>query len=205
MAFPESVDTFADVRNTEAFKALTKHGITERLAFAWLQERGEQAMLDLVKYTEGRDEQKLIKTSTRTYITSLVKAGADVGLSEYDKEKAKTQEAKAAEGQSAAREKRIAELKAEYETARNNAARSALTPEEWNTHAQAWLATPEGQSKGGKGYDAAKGRFKDAIADTDFKYRYLPKVLVAPSKESEFIVWIRDVKKFNLAKLGLEG
>lgn len=204
MSFPESVDAFAEVRNTEAFKALTKHGIAERLAFAWIQERGEQGVIDLVNYTEERDAQNLIKTNTRTYLTHLVKSGAEVGASEYDKQKAKTKQAQVVEDQTEVQKKRLEELEAEFRTTRIKEARNALTLEERAAHAQAWLQTPEGQGKDAL-YDPAKGRFKDAPANIGFEMVYLAKVLATPHKPSEFIAWMRDTKKLDPQKLGLKG
>lgn len=204
MSFPESVDAFAEVRNTEAFKALTKHGIAERLAFAWIQERGEQGVIDLVNYTEEKDAQNLIKTNTRTYLTHLVKTGAEVGASEYDKEKAKAKQVQAVEAQTEAQKKRIAELETEFRTTRIKEARNALTLQDREAHARAWLETPEGQGRAGQ-YDAAKGRFKDASTNIGFEQVYLPKVLAKPYEPSDFIAWVRETKKLDPVKLGLEG
>ena len=204
MSFPESVDAFAEVRNTEAFKALTKHGIAERLAFAWIQERGEQGVIDLVNYTEEKDAQNLIKTNTRTYLTHLVKTGAEVGASEYDKEKAKAKQVQAVEAQTEAQKKRIAELETEFRTTRIKEARNALTLQDREAHARAWLETPEGQGRAGQ-YDAAKGRFKDSVVNIQFEQVYLSKVLAKPYEASEFIAWVREAKKLDPVKLGLEG
>ncbi len=204
MSFPESVDAFAEVRNTEAFKALTKHGIAERLAFAWIQERGEQGVIDLVAYTEEKDKQNLIKTNTRTYLTHLVKTGAEVGASEYDKEKAKAKQVEVVEAQTEAQKKRIDELESEYRTTRIKEARNALTLEDREAHARAWLETPAGQGRAGQ-YDAAKGRFKDSVVNIQFEQVYLAKVLAKPYTPSEFIAWVREAKQLDPAKLGLEG
>lgn len=204
MSFPESVDAFAEVRNTEAFKALTKHGIAERLAFAWIQERGEQGVIDLVAYTEEKDAQNLIKTNTRTYLTHLVKTGAEVGASEYDKEKAKAKQVQAVEAQTEAQKKRIAELETEFRTTRIKQARNALTLQDREDHARVWLQTGEGQGRAGQ-YDAAKGRFKDSVVNIQFEQVYLPKVLAKPYEPSDFIAWVQEAKKLDPVKLGLEG
>lgn len=204
MSFPESVDAFSEVRNTEAFKALSKHGITDRLAFAWIQEKGEQAVLDLVAYTEERDSKNLIKTNTKTYLTHLVKSGAEVGPSEYDKEKAKVKEVQAVAAQTETQKKQVADLEAEFRTQRIKDARNALTLEEREVHARAWLETPEGQGRAGS-YDSTKGRFKDGVTNIQFEQVYLAKVLAKPHRQSEFLAWLRDTKKLDPAKLGLEG
>lgn len=204
MSFPESVDAFAQVRNTEAFKSLIKHGIAERLAFAWIQERGEQGVIDLVNYTEEKDAQNLIKTNTRTYLTHLVKTGAEVGASEYDKEKSKAKEIQAVDAQTEAQKNRLAELETEFRTIRIKEARNALTLEERNAHARAWLQTEAGQGRDAN-FDAGKGRFKDSVTNIQFEQVYLSKVVATPHTQTEFKAWLKETKNLDLVKLGLEG
>lgn len=199
----DGIDAFAEVRNTEAFKALKKHGIAERLAFAWIQERGEQGVIDLVTYTEEKDAQNLIKTNTRTYLTHLVKTGAEVGTSEYDKEKAKAKQVQAVEAQTEAQKKRIAELRSEFSSAQTRLALQALTPSDKAAHARAWSATEEGQGSDGK-FDDMKGDFRDVIHRAKFR-AYLLKTLAKPSSEQTFIAWVQEAKKLDPVKLGLDG
>ena len=61
-----------------------------------------------------------------------------------------------------------------------------------------------GQGREGQ-YDAAKGRFKDSVANIQFEQVYLSKVLAKPYTPSEFIAWVREAKQLDPAKLGLEG
>lgn len=197
----DGIDSFAEVRNTEAFKALIKHGISERLAFAWIQERGEQAVIDLVAYTEDRDAQRLIKTNTRTYLTHLVKSGAEVGKTEYEKEKAKAQEAKVSETQTEAQKTRLAELETEYQAERSRKALKALTPEERQAHAMAWTETEEGQGRAGD-YDPSKGDFKEVVSRARFG-DYLRKAIRKPYTQEDFKVWLKTTKKLDPAKFGL--
>jgi hypothetical protein len=201
MSFSESVDAFAEVRNTEAFKALIKHGISERLAFAWIQERGEQGVIDLVAYTEEKDKQNLIKTNTRTYLTHLVKTGAEVGASEYDKEKAKAKQVEVVEAQTEAQKNRLAELEAEFRTIRIKEARNALTLEERNAHARAWLQTEAGQGRDAN-FDMGKGRFKDSVTNIQFEQVYLTKVVTTPHTQIEFKAWLKETKNLDPVKLG---
>lgn len=203
MSFPESVDAFAEVRNTEAFKALTKHGIAERLAFAWIQERGEQGVIDLVNYTEEKDAQNLIKTNTRTYLTHLVKTGAEVGASEYDKEKAKVKQVRTVEAQTEAQKQRIAELRAEFVSEQSRQALLAVSPEEKMKHAHAWSASEEGQGSAG-GFDSAKGEFRDVVHRAKFR-TYLLKAIARPFDAQAFITWVQDTKHLDPVKLGLQG
>jgi plasmid replication initiation protein len=90
MSFKDSVDEYAELRSTEAFLALRRHSISERLAFAWIRDLGEQKVLELVAYTETKDKEHKIKSTTSAYMRSLVDAGAEVGKSDYAKEKETT-------------------------------------------------------------------------------------------------------------------
>lgn len=203
MSFPESVDAFAEVRNTEAFKALIKHGIAERLALAWIGERGEQGIIDLVAYTEEKDKQNLIKTNTRTYLTHLVKTGAEVGASEYDKEKAKAKQGEVIEAQTEAQKNRIKELRSEFSSEQTRLALQAVSVEEKTRYAQDWSASEEGQGSEG-GFDSTKGDFRDVVHRAKFR-SYLLKTVAKPPNEQAFKAWLKKTKNLDLAKLGLEG
>ena len=203
MSLPESVDAFAEVRKTEAFQALTKHGISERLAFAWIQERGERGVIDLVKYTEEKDAQNLIKTNTRTYLTHLVKTGAEVGASEYEKEKAKVKQVQAVEAQTETQKQRIAELRAEFASEQSRLSLLAVSADEKARHAQAWSASEDGQGSAG-GFDSAKGDFRDVVHRAKFR-TYLLKAISRPFDEQAFIKWVQDTKHLDPVKLGLQG
>jgi hypothetical protein len=166
MSYPESVDAFAEVRNTDAFKALIRHGVSERLAFAWIRERGESAVLDMVAYTEERDSQNLIKTNTRAYMTSLVKAGAEFNPSDYDKEK----EAKVVEvntqKQDQTKAARIKELHDDFDRIATTAAIKLLTPEQHHADVVDYI------SEVGQGavtsYNSDKGVFGDSVERSRF-------------------------------------
>lgn len=205
LSLSESVDAFAEVRNTEAFKALTRHGISERLAFAWIREKGEQVVLDLVVYTEERDAQNLIKTNTRTYLTSLVKAGAEVGQSEYEKQKIETKKTKDIEESVGAQQKLIDDLRGEFNESQMKKIRKALTLEERHLYGQKWMATSDAQGLN-LTYDMTTGKFKDAATNIRFEQIYLTKeLLTVPYQEEDFLSWVRDVKKMSLSKLGLKS
>ena len=203
LSFTESVDEYKELRGTEAFKALRKHGVAERLAFAWIRENGAKGVLDMVAYTEERDAKNLINTNTRAYMQSLVKAGAKFGKSEYEKEKIEVIEAKAKVAQTEAQKTRIAELESEFHTKRIQEARNALTLEERNAHAQAWLQTEAGHGKDAN-YDKTKGRFKDSVTKIQFEQVYLSKAVAKLYTQAEFKAWLKDVKKLDPVKLGLE-
>jgi plasmid replication initiation protein len=200
----EGIDAFAEVRDTAAFKALRKHGVTERLAFAWIREKGEQTVLDMVAYTEERDAKNLINTNTRAYMQSLVKAGAEFGQSDYDKEKTEVIEAKTKAAQTEAQKNRLAELEAEFRTIRIKEARNALTLEERSAHARAWLQTEAGQGKDAN-FDMGKGRFKDSVTNIQFEQVYLSKVVATPHTQTEFKAWLKERKNLDPVKLGLNS
>jgi Initiator Replication protein len=158
LSLPESVDAYKELRDTSAFKALKKHGVAERLAFAWIREKGEGAVLEMVAYTEERDSQNLIKTNTRAYMTSLVKAGAEFNPSEYDKEKeAKVIEA-STQKQDQAKAARTIELHDEFKKITALAAIKALTSEQHRADTADYIAEV--------GQDRAKSFSKDVSTFT---------------------------------------
>jgi plasmid replication initiation protein len=166
-SFKEGTDAYAELRDTPAFKALKKHGVAERLAFAWIREKGESAVLDMVAYTEERDAQNLIKTNTRAYMTSLVKAGAEFNPSDYDREKeAKVIETKTKE-QDQAKTARTAELYEEYRKMTALAAVKALTKEQHRADAVDYIAEV-GQGKA-KSYDKEAGAFSNTLEKINFE------------------------------------
>jgi plasmid replication initiation protein len=203
MDFSESVDAYRELRETPAFKALRKHGITERLAFTWIKERGEKGVLDLVAYTEKQDAKTQIK-STSGYMVKLVKEGAEFGESEYDKNKEVAAEVKVIEEQTEAKKKRLAELESEFRSNRIKEARNALTVAEREAHAKAWLQTAEGQGRE-VSYDPAKGRFKDSVTNIAFEQVYLAKMVTKPHTKAEFLRWLKESKNLDPVKLGLKG
>jgi plasmid replication initiation protein len=205
MSFKESIDVYKEIRNTPAFQALTRHGISERLAFAWIQEKGEQVVLDLVAYTEERDAQNLIKTNTRTYLTSLVKAGAEVGQSEYEKQKNETKKTKKIEELVSGQQKLIDDLRKEFNESRMKKIRNGLTLDERQQYIDKWMQTPDVQGLN-LTYDTVTGKFKDAVTNIRFEQGYLTKELpTTPYREEDFLSWVQDVKKMNLSKLGLKS
>jgi plasmid replication initiation protein len=200
MDFSESVDAYRELRETPAFKALRKHGITERLAFTWIKERGEKGVLDLVAYTEKQDAKTQIK-STSGYMVKLVKEGAEFGESGYDKEKIEAVEVKAKVAQTEAQKNRIEELRSEFSSEQTRRALQAISAEEKLRHAQAWSASEEGQGSEG-GFDATKGDFRDVVHRAKFR-SYLLKTVAKPPNEQAFKAWLKAAKNLDPVKLGL--
>ena len=200
-AIKDGIDAFAEVRETEAFKALKKHGVAERLAFAWIREKGEQAVLDMVAYTEERDAKNLINTNTRAYMQSLVKAGAEFGQSTYDKEKSEVIVAKAIEVKAETQKARLVELENQYQAARSRQSFKALTLEDRHAHAQAWFLTPEGQGRE-TDYIRDKSDFRDVVNRAKF-LTYLRKAIHRPYVLEEFQTWLKEVKKIDPVQFSL--
>lgn len=100
------------------------------------------------------------------------------------------------------RKKRLTELEADYQTDRSRNALKALTLDDRNIYAQAWLETEEGKGRAGD-YDQAKGDFNDVVNRAKFS-GYLRKTVHQPFTKEGFIGWLRNVKKIEPAKLGLE-
>ena len=202
MSFPESTDEYQEIRNAPAFQALRKHGITERLAFAWIRERGEQAMLDLVAYTEERDANKQIKTNTGAYMKGLIQAGAELGKSDYQTQKEAVIHSKEAQGMAEKNKEQLKALEEKYRKHLHLSALKALTIEERNAHTEAWFNTPKGAGKE-LDYDAKTGLFRDGVNSANFNYTYLIDVLARPYTQSAFKAWLEKAEKINPKKFGL--
>lgn len=198
LSLPESVDAFAEVRNTDAFKALIKHGVAERLAFAWIREKGEGAVLEMVAYTEERDSQNLIKTNTRAYMTSLVKAGAEFNQSEYDREKeTKAQEADT-QKQDQTKAARAAELYEAFKKATTLAAVKALTNEQHRADAVDYI-DEVGQGKA-KSFNKDTGAFSDMLERINFEV-WQRKMRAPAFDRAAFDAWLVS-KNINPKNIG---
>jgi Initiator Replication protein len=138
LSFKESVDEYAELRCTEAFLALRRHNISERLAFAWIRDLGEQKVLDLVDYTENKDKQHKIKSTTSAYMRSLVDEGAEVGKSAYVEEKEAISLAQTELAIAAQRTEANLELRDRFIRVQTSTAMKALTLDDRRTHAAAY-------------------------------------------------------------------
>lgn len=198
----EEIDTFAAVRATEAFQALLKHGITERLAFAWIREKGEQVVLDLVAYTEERDANKQIKTNTGAYMKGLIQAGAELGKSAYQTQKEAAIDSKEKQGRAEEKKAQLKDLEEKYRKHLHLSALKALTIEERNAHAEAWFNTPKGAGRE-PGYDSKTGQFLDRVDSVNFNQVYLRDVLDRPYTQINFKTWLENTVKINPKEFGL--
>jgi hypothetical protein len=87
LSFKESLDEYEELRKSKVYGNLRDHGISDRLALAWLRDEGEERVGELVIYTEAQDREKKIKGSTGGYLRSLIENEADVGKSSHAKKK----------------------------------------------------------------------------------------------------------------------
>jgi hypothetical protein len=138
LSFKESVDEYAELRGTEAFLALRRHNISERLAFAWIRDLGEQKVLDLVAYTENKDKQHKIKSTTSAYMRSLVDEGAEVGKSAYVEEKETASLAQMEVTLAEQRARAALELRERFTRMQTATAKKALTLDDRRTYAQTY-------------------------------------------------------------------
>lgn len=198
----EAIDTFAEVRATQAFQALLKHGITERLAFAWIREKGEQGVLDLVAYTEERDAKKQIKTNTGAYMRGLIQAGAELGKSPYKIAQDAANRTEEGQGRAEAQALQLKELQDKYSKQLRLAALKALPLEKRNAYAQAWFKTEQGSGKD-IGYNPETGVFRDSVDNANFNHVYLREILTKPYTKTAFKTWLKTVEKINPKDLGL--
>ncbi|MEI2812316.1 MAG: replication initiation protein [Burkholderiaceae bacterium] len=192
LSFTESVDEYKELRETQAFKALRNHNISERLAFAWIREKGEQEVLELVAYTEERDKNKQIKTTTSAYMRSLVDQGADLGKSRYQKDK-EAQEVKTTQAQqNHAKSERLRELEADFQRMATLAAIKALTFEDRQKHAEAFIAEV-GQGRA-QSYNPGKADFNETVERANFN-NALRKRLAPAFDQTAFDAWLKLQKR----------
>lgn len=73
----EAQDSSLDlIRETNAYKRLATHGIGDKLALTWINEEGENRIIDLIDYVESKDKKRQIRGSTAGYIRILVDSNA---------------------------------------------------------------------------------------------------------------------------------
>ena len=187
MSFEESVDGFLEFRNTKAFKELVKHGISEMLAVAWIKEKGEDAILDLIKYTEERDEKNLIKSNTRTYISHLIKSGATVGKSEYEKEKERKAKEKYEEEKEAEALKKEQSLRDEFRRHLISKKVSSLSSDELRLLAKKFIE--ENPEKRASAYNEENASFS-GYQKTSFSIWLRTNVDLDDFTEENFKIWM---------------
>jgi Initiator Replication protein len=203
LSFTESVDEYQELRGSDAFKVLRKHGIAERLAFAWIREKGEQAVLDMVAYTESQDAKHLIKTNTGAYMKGLITAGAEFGATAYEKAKQDALEVRTITAQTEEQKNRVESLEHEYKAETARKAMQALTPEDRKSFALAWLQTDSGKGREAD-YDAVKIDFRDVVNRAKFG-DFLRLAIKKPYTQKDFMKWLKEVKKLDPKKMGIEG
>jgi hypothetical protein len=156
----------ADVRDCALFQRLRSHGITAKLAAAWIKQ-DEARALATVEYVEARAKQGQIKGSAAGYLRTLFENGAEVGPSEFEAGLAAQAQAAAEAAKRAEADKR-AKAKAQRDAKDAiKAAVQALPPA-----ARLALAAEYRQGDGAAlsaSWDAGKGDFNDTLERIQFK------------------------------------
>jgi len=196
MTVSEAIDEYKEVRESEAFKSLMKHGIKERLAMAWIQDMGEEKVIELVKYTEERDAKKLIDKSTSAYMAGLVKKGVNLEESAYEKEKKK----KIKTVKKEEKKDTLEEMKKLFEKEKTNLARAALTLDERLAYAKEWFTTEDGKEKEDD-FNGETGRFKSPINRIKFENIFLARKLKPEFSSMDFEAWMKNKNRENGVKL----
>jgi hypothetical protein len=106
-------DAPADLRNSELFQRLRGHGISAKLAAAWIKQ-DEARVLATVEYVDARAKAGQIKGSAAGYLRTLFENGAEVGPSVFNV-KVKTQADEAAEAMRRVWQQEAAARRAETE------------------------------------------------------------------------------------------
>jgi Initiator Replication protein len=157
LSFGESVDEYAEFKTLPVFKSLRDHGISERLAIAWIRDEGAERVESVIAYVETQDQNKKVKGSTAGYITTLIREKAEVKQTVYEQEKVKVIEKKKkealTESQSQAQRDAI-ELKRKKLIKER---REALTKEQFQTLIDEY--------RGGEGSDKSKSYRENLDSD----------------------------------------
>ncbi|MGZ8212922.1 MAG: replication initiation protein [Methylosarcina sp.] len=192
---PMIEDDHAAIRESEIFKRLLDHGIGERLAILWILQDEERAK-SVVEYVEARAKKKQVKGSTAGYIRTLYESDAVVGKTPFEEKKEREAQGKIEEEQLKAKEKRRAELEAEYLRERTKEAVSALSIDDKRTWAQRYLDEAGGEKA--KSYNSETADFRDKLERIQF-LAWLRKRLAPKIKPSEYKAWLKakrnDAKK----------
>lgn len=136
---PEQLDGNDGIKTNPVYLRLREHGIGDKLAIAWILQ-DEQRARDVVEYVEAKDKKKQVKGSTAGYIRKLIEDGADVGSSTYEANKEHAQKASEDQARIERENTRLQELREDFQRQRVTAAIKALTPEDRQRHAQAYMA-----------------------------------------------------------------
>ncbi len=165
---PEDADEHQELKNTDTYKQLRKHGISERLAIMWvLQEPGRAKQV--VEYVEEQDKKKLVKKTTGGLIATLMRTGAQVGESEYEQEK-KAKSTKAEADPSSETNKQIAEQAKLRRKEEMQRAFDALTESELEDYMYNFLKEHQDNSVLIGQYDKKTKKFKSHTMNNMFEF-----------------------------------
>jgi plasmid replication initiation protein len=162
----DSLDEYAELRQSDIYKRLRTHGIGDKLAIMWILQETEEKIGKTIDYVEDRDKKSPIK-STGAYIRKLIEEKAIIGDSDYEKKRKtlaeKAKEAEDVEGRTVAEAK-----KAETGRSRRiDAAIKELSKDETRAYAMRFLETGDG-SNFKRYYDPEKGVFKRGVGNIAF-------------------------------------
>jgi plasmid replication initiation protein len=181
---PMIEDDHAAIRESEIFKRLLDHGIGERLAILWILQDEERAQ-QVVEYVEAKARKKQVKGSTAGYIRTLYESDAVVGKTPFEAKKEQEAKAKIEAEQREAKEKRRAELEAEYVRERVNKVVNEMSIDDNRTWIQRYI--DEVGAEKTKSYNAETAKFRDRLERLQFS-AWLRKQLTSKIKPSAYNV-----------------
>lgn len=172
------------IRASETFKRLRAHGVGERLALAAIKQDPEQARLAIDK-AEARDQEGGIKTTTGAYITRLIEVKAELGPSEYTKQKERTLTKKKAKAL-------YDSLLNDFQQTATIAAVKSLQSDKLAALALKFFETlpSDRQSKAGR-FDSRSGKFASATINAEFK-PWLNKEVAPEFNLKAFETYVRE-------------
>lgn len=199
LSFNESIDAYQEIRKTKAFQELKKHGISDRLSMAWIRDEGEERIIDIVAYTEEKDQAQQLKKPS-AYIRTLIEQKAEIGSSTYEAKKVQDREKQQTALHINEQQSHLDDLKNTYRNITTTARINALSIDAQRTYAEAYIR--EVGSEKATTFNPTTVTFKDVVEKA--KFRDWIRKAMAPEFDLEaFKVWVVADGKISLKDLGL--
>jgi plasmid replication initiation protein len=170
------------LRESESYRRLKQHGISDRLAIMWLRQDPEQARL-AIDAAEEKDRAGKIRSNTGAYIRRLIEDGAALGKSEYDREKERIKRVEQEKADERKLHEQARALSAAESTKRRKAMLDGIDPLRLRDFAEQFLEqlSQEDRQRAGE-FDVAKKKFNDVVLSARFRNVWLPERIRDPGQ-----------------------
>jgi plasmid replication initiation protein len=186
----QSDDIYAELKEMELFKRLRSHGIGERLALSWMIEEPNLAA-KAVNYTEEMDGKGLIKGKTAGYIRRLIETRAQLGQSNYEREKNEKLAERSKELVQQNKQEYMKKCMIEYERILYQQALKNLSTEKLQQFKDQFLLSDEGKFISQTAFDSGKGKFVNKVTQLTF-LPWLKKTITPKYSNDDFEAWLKD-------------